>query len=511
MKTILCRTASLGLFILVGSSLALAQDSGGGRAGGGSATTSAIMKLPAKKPSRPTPPKPKPGTRPTAPDNSAQLEDALSLADDARQAGRDEAAERGYMLAAKLVPNDPRSYLGLGYVYYNQKKYVEAEKAYARAAGLSRGDGEAYARLAFTYNELKRPADALAAAQRAVAVQPDSYYGYLALGYIQSLRPNYVDAEAAYRKAVTLAPQPLVVLHTELQRILSDQRKYREAEVEAKRAVEIDPKDYSARFSHAVMLQKLGQLVPSANEYLEAIKLNPKDGAPHSNVGLIYYMAERYPTAREHWTAAISLGSTYDPDRIGLMILDGRLAEARKELETYTQASAGDEDGWLMLGDVYRALGDDSQARVADARAAQIAPEYVGLKRPNLRSMGRGAPVNTPTSTTELFIRRAYMAKTYPAEATQAVTAFLPGDRIIHCIADLNQARPGTPVKFVWKTVQVEGAVNQLIKSVDYTLKEREDQIHGNLSLPRDWPTGTYKVEIYINNALAKTIPYSVR
>jgi len=40
-----------------------------------------------------------------------------------------------------------------------------------------------------------------------------------------------------------------------------------------------------------------------------------------------------------------------------------------------------------MLGDVYRVLGDDSRARVTDARAAQIAPEYVGLRRPDLRKL----------------------------------------------------------------------------------------------------------------------------
>jgi len=72
--------------------------------------------------------------------------------------------------------------------------------------------------------------------------------------------------------------------------------------------------------------------------------------------------------------AAVNLGSTYAPDRIGLLILDGRLTEARGQLEEYTQKSGDDEDGWLMLGDVYRALGDDSRARVTDARAAQIAP-----------------------------------------------------------------------------------------------------------------------------------------
>jgi ankyrin repeat protein/Flp pilus assembly protein TadD len=385
------RAFLLSLAIALGGAGSVLAQHGSGAGGGVVENAGAVMKLPAKKVVR-TPPassKPKAGTRPQPVDNSAQLEDALSLADDARQHERYEAAERGYQLAARLVPSDPRPYLGLGHSYYSQKKFVEAEKSYLRAAGLSHGDSEPYARLAFTYSELQRLDEALNAAHRSIAAQPDNYYGYLALGYVLSLSSRNVEAEAAYRKAVTLTPQPLVVLHLELVRVLSAQRRYKEGAVEAKKAVDIDPKDFSAHFNYALMLQKLGQLAPSATQYLQAIELNPKDGSPHSNVGLIYYMTEDFSSARSHWNAAVSLGSTYDPDRIGLLILDGRLAEARTQLEEYTQKNADDEDGWLMLGDVYRALGDDSRARVTDARAAQIAPEYVGLRRPELRKLNQ--------------------------------------------------------------------------------------------------------------------------
>ena len=380
----------LGLTLSLCGSVTIIRAQHGSGAGGGSTSENAgaVMKLPAKKPVRATSTstKPKPGT-PTKPVDNSQLEDALSLADDARQNRRYEAAERGYLLAAKIAPNDPRAYLGLGHAYYSQKKFAEAEKSYVRAASLSKGDSEPYARLAFTYTELQRLDDAVAAARRAVTAQPDNYYGYLAVGYVLSLRHNYAEAETAYRKAVSLAPQPLPVLQAELVRILSEQRRFTDAAAEAKKGVEIAPKDYSARFSYAIMLQKLGQLVPSAQQYLEAIKLNPKDSAPHSNIGLIYYMTEDFRAAREHWNMAVAMGTTYAPDRIGLMIFEGRLTEARTQLEDYTQKSGDDEDGWLMLGDVYRALGDDARARVTDARAAQIAPDYVGLRRPDLRKL----------------------------------------------------------------------------------------------------------------------------
>jgi len=386
------RTLLVTLAISVGGSLtALHAQHGSGGGGLIGAGAGAVMKLPAKKVVRTTPSssKPKPGTRPQPVNNSAQADEALSLADDARQAERYDAAERGYQLAARLAPSDPRSYLGLGHTYYNQKKYAEAEKAYARAASLSQNDSEPYARLAFTYTEMQRLEEALTMGRRAVAVQPDNYYGYLALGYVLSLRKSYAEAETAYRKSVSLAPQPQVVLHLELVRVLGEQRRYSEAAAEAKKAIDINPKDFSARFNYALMLQKLGQLVPSAQQYLEAIKLSDKDSSPHSNIGLIYYMTENYSAAREHWRAAVNLGTTYPPDQIGLLVLEGRFTEARTQLEDYTQKNGQDEDGWLMLGDVYRALGDDSRARITDARAAQIAPEYVGLRRPDLRKLGQ--------------------------------------------------------------------------------------------------------------------------
>ena len=88
---------------------------------------------------------------------------------------------------------------------------------------------------------------------------------------------------------------------------------------------------------------------------------------------------------------------------------------------------------------------------------------------------------------------------------------FSPGDRTIHCVAKLKEAKSGTGIKFSWWIVSAEGTQNEKIKDIDYTTKALENIVHAHLKLPRDWPKGMYKVEIYVNGYLDKTAQYSVQ
>jgi hypothetical protein len=102
------------------------------------------------------------------------------------------------------------------------------------------------------------------------------------------------------------------------------------------------------------------------------------------------------------------------------------------------------------------------------------------------------------------------MARNNNGRPGEPVMSFQPSDRTIFCVIEFNVARAGTKVRFVWKTVEIEGSRNEEIKTVDYSTKPLEDKVQGNLTLPRDWPTGTYKVDIYINGTFAKTVNYRV-
>jgi hypothetical protein len=134
----------------------------------------------------------------------------------------------------------------------------------------------------------------------------------------------------------------------------------------------------------------------------------------------------------------------------------------------------------------------------------------------NLGNKNKNSNSNNADSDTEvgsgLAISEIHMAKDdgsgQPGDHT---STFAPGDRTIHCVATLKEAKAGTEMKFSWWIVDADGTQNKKIKDIDYTTKTLENVIHGHLSLPQDWPKGKYKVQVYINGNLDKTVPYTVQ
>lgn len=318
-------------------------------------------------------------------DLSKQVEAALELGNAARDSNppRYDDAERAYQLAVQLDPSDERAYVGLGNTYFDQKRYGEAETAFRRATELDPEDADALVALAYTNNAQDRYADAEKSAQRALTLDRSNYSAHAAIGWSNYRRKNYQEAEAAYRRAIALSPKT-PELYSELSLVLMEQGRWRDAEPLLRQAVALDPSDSATLSDYGVVQHKLGLLDVAAQTYAQVSALDPKLSAPHSNLALIEYTLGDFAKAREEWEAAIRLNSAYALDRAGLLMLDRKFTEARAELEKYTQANAADEDGWLLLGDVHRMQGDDAGARLAYARATQLAPEYAQHGRPTI-------------------------------------------------------------------------------------------------------------------------------
>lgn len=109
-------------------------------------------------------------------------------------------------------------------------------------------------------------------------------------------------------------------------------------------------------------------------------------------------------------------------------------------------------------------------------------------------------------------IKEIHMAKDdgngKPGEST---LGFSPGDRTIHCVATLKEAKAGTPMRFSWWIVDADGSKNQKVKEINYNTRARENIVHGHLTLPQDWPIGKYKVQVYVNGDLDRTVFYSIQ
>jgi hypothetical protein len=128
----------------------------------------------------------------------------------------------------------------------------------------------------------------------------------------------------------------------------------------------------------------------------------------------------------------------------------------------------------------------------------------------NSNSNKNSNSVVTRPANADVYVEQLTMAKDNNGKPGDTTTTFEAGDRTIHCIAELNKAKGGTQVKFVWKAVDVAGSKNEEIKNIDYTTKSFENKVHGHLTLPYDWPKGTYGVDVYVNGALDKTITYTI-
>lgn len=118
---------------------------------------------------------------------------------------------------------------------------------------------------------------------------------------------------------------------------------------------------------------------------------------------------------------------------------------------------------------------------------------------------------NSAESADSGVVKEIHMAKDDgngdPGEETNS---FSPGDRTIHCVVKLNEAKARTKLKFSWWIVDADGTKDQKVKDIEYTTRALENIVHAHLTLPQDWPKGKYKVEIYVDGNLEKTLGYVV-
>lgn len=107
-------------------------------------------------------------------------------------------------------------------------------------------------------------------------------------------------------------------------------------------------------------------------------------------------------------------------------------------------------------------------------------------------------------------ITQVVMARGYAnGAAVDPTSTFQPTD-VVHGVVTLGNAPEDTKLKAVWTAVDAgDGQYkNTKIDEAELTTGGVADF---TLSNTKPWPTGTYQVEVYLNDTLVQTVPFSVQ
>ncbi|MBI3536144.1 MAG: hypothetical protein HY070_01060 [Chloroflexi bacterium] len=119
----------------------------------------------------------------------------------------------------------------------------------------------------------------------------------------------------------------------------------------------------------------------------------------------------------------------------------------------------------------------------------------------------------TPTGKTGAILK-VVMAEGTQGDAAEPVnptTVFTPTN-IFHAVVTTNNAKPNTKFKAVWYAVDV-GTVappNTLIDKAEI-VTEGTRNIDFFLKPETKWPPGTFRVELFVNDALDQVVSFSVK
>jgi hypothetical protein len=108
-------------------------------------------------------------------------------------------------------------------------------------------------------------------------------------------------------------------------------------------------------------------------------------------------------------------------------------------------------------------------------------------------------------------IQDATLAKGYDnGNAVDPTTVFAAEDQKIHLVVNVGNAPDDTNVKAVWSMVAVAGNEPSVLYESPLTLNSGENIAHFILTNDQPWPAGSYKVDVYLNDKLDRTLEYQV-
>lgn len=308
--------------------------------------------------------------------DASMKEVPLMLGNIAMKAGDLQTAEREFLRALALEPNDADTLNCLGLVYDSRRDYARAESYFTKATQVDPDFAEGFNNLG---NIMKRRGDAAKAEtyyHKAIDADPFFMGAYANLALVFQERGDFDRAADLYRQALT-KDNANPDLHNNLGSLLFKRGDLPAAEEAFRRAIALDKKYAEGHNSLGVVFGAQGKDQQEKAEYEKAIELKPGYADALYNLGLWFLRHDDDKGAEKSLREAIRLRPDSPPaiaTLAGLYLHRGD-AHAARPLATRALALQPDNPRICVLnGEVAFALGDREGARKSLRRALEIQP-----------------------------------------------------------------------------------------------------------------------------------------
>ena len=205
----------------------------------------------------------------------------LSLGHVLQKTQPDEAL-KAYQKAAELQPKDPQPHLEAAILLEQQKNTTAASQEFQRALDLDANNREALAGLVNTYSKSGQLPQAEALLRRMAANEPQNATLHIQLGRVLAAQKKNDEAITELSKGLDLSPD--VAANRELIQLLLEEKKYPEAIVRLKTAVQASPTDPDLHYLLGTTYLRNKSFPEAQGELLQAVKLKSDFGQAYNDL-----------------------------------------------------------------------------------------------------------------------------------------------------------------------------------------------------------------------------------
>lgn len=321
----------------------------------------------------------------------------LSAPDDPQRSDRFQKALVFFEKATKLAPQNVVNYNLWANTYYILGQFEQAEKILQASLTLDPEFDQTQILLGDTYAAMGRPADAVKAHRAAILLSPgvfaDQFLDHRLDFYLSASQTLSNSSVAGSSKAVApiqgiisafeevqaRRPNDVFILRT-LGHIYARMGDDQKAIASYEQAIEMDDNTAQTALALADIYLRLKDYGKAESAYQRVLENDPENVQAHSNLGYVYVQLGRLDDAIQENIQVLQLAPDDYISHRNLVLLyrdSGRLDEAIQQAERMVEVTPENELGtaYLLLGSLYEAAGQPTQAIGAYQQAVAVAPD----------------------------------------------------------------------------------------------------------------------------------------